>query len=142
MNRNKKTDGVQTVTHTAEAQTGLDTELVDKSTTKDTNDGESTVEGGVHVVSQSGISLATSTETTKSVEHAGTHETNESDHSKLDTRRSIPGKSLAKEMESSVHPTAWKVDVGLSIVIVCISRDAALCRRGSWILRHCFCLCL
>lgn len=52
VDRDKKTDSVETVANTAESETSLDTELVYKSAAEDTNHSKSTVERGVLAPSQ------------------------------------------------------------------------------------------
>lgn len=103
MDRDQQTDRVKAVSNASECKTQLDTKLVDECTSEETKDGECTVKRSVlidqsiwlamtsnqqdytnHVVCQSGIGFATTSEAAKSIKHSRAQEADERDHAQLE----------------------------------------------------------
>ena len=142
VNGNEQADGVDAVADAAERQRPLDTEPVDEATTEETKDGKSGVEGRVlmtisdnvqdpavmgehlsyHVVSQLRRRLATTTQTTQSVEHARAHEAHKRYHDELDLRRGVPDLGAKQRL---VLPAGRAVDGAIIGVMVqrLVARD-------------------
>lgn len=67
--------------------------------------------GTYHVVGQLGIGLTTTAQTAESVEHAGAHEADESDHAELELGGGVPANIPLTNADALVHPTAGTDDI-------------------------------
>lgn len=95
---------INTISQSSNRQSQSKAQTIGKSSSEETNDGKGAVEGRVCVVLSLVGDLATTTEASKGVEHAGTQEADDGDHEQLDLGRGIPKLETTKA-DGFVHPS-------------------------------------
>ena len=63
-----------------------------------------------HLISESMVGLASTSEAAQGIEHARAEETDEGDQQKLDSRRSVPRHEPGAKLAPSIHPSLRQDD--------------------------------
>lgn len=95
---------INTISQSSNRQSQAKAQTIGKSSSEETNDGKGAVEGRVCVILGLIGDLATTTEASEGVEHAGTQEADDGDHEQLDLGRGIP-KLETTQADGFVHPS-------------------------------------
>lgn len=101
--RQKRGD-VEEIPKTTDKQGQLKADPVGDGAGEETDNGKSTVQGGVGIANILRVDLATAAQTADSVEHAWTEEADEGNKHQLDLWRREPGQGPAADLQLLVHP--------------------------------------